>query len=129
MHRSPAVFFGTLAFSFALAVSAIAAGPKLEEWTDTQGNKFKGEASEALGPLAVFRTGQLTGRKLAFRFLTPPDCVRFYQATQNKPARAADWADAKSEVSADLRGHVTQLQGDKLVEFDVKGRPEPLSGV
>lgn len=103
-----------------------AASPKLEEWADTQGNSFRGEASEDLGPLAVFRTGAATGRRVPFRYLTPESCVRFYKGLQTKPAVADDWAEAKSDVSQDLKGKVGRVRDGKVVPFDVKGTPEPI---
>lgn len=109
-----------------LSASPLFGAPKLEEWTDTQGTQFRGEPSEVLGPLALFRTGYVTGRHLALRYLTDQDCVRFYEGAKATPARANDWAEAKSSVSLDLKGNVSRLTPEgKLVSAEFKGRREP----
>jgi hypothetical protein len=106
--------------------AAFAAPPKLEDWTDTQGQKFRGEPSEVLGPIALFRTGPNTGRRVAFTFLEPKDCVRFHRVVSQKPARAESWEQAKSDLTVDLRKRVMRVSEKKLVPADLSGRPEPL---
>ena len=96
-----------------------------EVWKDQQGNSFKAEPSEVLGPLGFFRTSRTGGRMLPWRALSPGDCIRFYEQVRHKPARADDWAQAKSVISQEIAGRVLQLQGDKLGGADLKGRPEP----
>jgi hypothetical protein len=96
-----------------------------EEWTDVQGNKFRGEPVEVLGPLALFRTSKAGGIKPAWRFLTQESCVRFYEKVKDKPARATDWMQAQSSISHALIDKVKRVQDDKLVDADLKGRPEP----
>ncbi|PTY03712.1 hypothetical protein DB347_20995 [Opitutaceae bacterium EW11] len=106
-----------------LAASSLSATSlKLEDWTDTQGGKFRGDPAEVLGPLALFRTSQTTGRHLAFHFLSAEDCVRFYERAKEAPARADDWSQAKSSVSAELKGRVSRLVDGKLVSAELKGR-------
>lgn len=107
---------------FGLPVTGRAAG---EEWKDTQGNSFRAEPIESLGPLALFRTSRSTGRMLAWRFLAPADCVRFYERTHNKPARADDWAQARGDISLEMAGNVSRVQGEGLIPAELKGRPEP----
>jgi len=97
----------------------------VEEWKDNQGNSFRGEPAEVLGPLALFRTSHGTGRMLAWRFFAPAECVRFYEQIRTKPARADDWAAAKSAISRELAGRVKRVQGDKLFAAELTGRPEP----
>ncbi len=107
---------------FGLPITGRAAG---EEWKDTQGNSFRAEPVGSLGPLALFRTKRTGGRMLAWRALSPGDCVRFYEQIRDKPARADDWTQAKSVISREIAGKVMRVQGDKLVEAELKGRPEP----
>lgn len=114
-----------------LALSLSLAAPRLAlsettEWQDTQGKSFKGEPAEALGPFAIFRTGNTAGRLLAWRFLTPADCVRFHEQIRDKPARATDWAQgATGAITQELIGRVKLVQGGSLIDADLKGRPEP----
>ena len=96
-----------------------------EVWQDTEGNKFRGEAAEVIGPLALFRVSRTTGRRIPLHLLTPDECVRFHQQAVAKPARAADWAEAKSAISQELLGRVLRVQDDRLVPAELKGRPEP----
>ncbi len=115
-----------LALVSCLASTAPGAPGKMEEWTDTQGNRFRGEPVELYGPLALFRTGRNAGRRLPLRFLKEEDCLRLQTAVDAQPARASDWASAKAELSADLPGRVSRVVEKKLQEADLRGRPEPL---
>ena len=118
----------TIATALLLCSTVLSAAPmKLEEWTDTQGAKFKGEPVEAFGPIGLFRTGKQTGRKLPFRFLKEEDCARFERGLQRHPARELDWSASKSEVSQDLLNHCQVVRDGKLVEADLRGRPEPIA--
>ena len=95
-----------------------------DEWTDLHGDNFRGTASESLGPLALFKTKSGMGHMLAWRFLAPADCVRFYEQIQASPARAENWSQARSLISGEIAGHVSRVQGDKLVPASLSG-PEP----
>jgi len=101
------------------------AAAKSEVWQDTQGNRFRGEPAEVLGPMALFRTSETTGRRLLWRQLAPPDCLRFFEQVRALPPRAPDWTEARGAVSEELRGHVLRLDGDRLVPAELAGRPEP----
>jgi hypothetical protein len=111
-------------FAFATPI-ACSLQAKTEEWQDTQGAKFKGEAVEVLGPFAVFATGRATGRRVFLNMLSDEDCVRFYEQTKALPQRASDWGKAKSDVSSELIGNVLKLENEKLVPADLNGRSEP----
>jgi hypothetical protein len=102
-----------------------AAVAKNEEWRDTQGNSFRGEPAGIMGPLALFRLPNLTGRRVPLRQLAPGDCVRFYERVRDKAPRADDWAKATGELSQELAGHVLRLEGGKLVPAPAAGWPEP----
>ena len=106
--------------------TALLAPAKVESWTDTQGNTFKGEPSEVLGPIALFRTSSNGGRRLPWRVLSPADCVRFHEALAKKPARADDWTKATGALTFDLLNRVKQRQNGELVKATLGGRPEPL---
>ena len=112
-----------------LAVAAgglgLTAAARMEEWKDSQGNSFRAEPAGSLGPFAIFSSSATTGRRLAWRFLSPADCVRFYEQTKTRPGRADDWAKASGFVTRELIGNVKRVEGEKLVNVDVKGRPEP----
>lgn len=112
---------------WALALSsAVLSSAKVEEWSDTQGTKFKGEPSEVLGPIAVFRTSSGGGRRFAWRMLSPADCVRFHDFVSKQPVRAENWSKATSALTSALNNRVKTRQGDKLVKASLAGRPEPL---
>ena len=98
---------------------------KATEWTDTKGNSFKAEPTEAFGPFAFFRVSDTSMRKLPWRYLTPADCVRFFEAIRNKPARAEVWTQAAGDTTRLLIGNVKLVQGDKLIPAELKDRPEP----
>jgi len=102
-----------------------AASAKMEEWQDLQGNKFTGEPTELIGPFAIFRTGKVTGRRVALQLLAPQDCVRLNEALRNKPPRADKWANATGEATHELIGRVMQVNHDSLVPADLVSRPEP----
>ena len=115
------LLFGCVALLTGLSPAASGA----EEWTDLHGETFRGTANESLGPLALFEMKSGAGRLLAWRFLAPADCVRFYEKTKTNPARADDGAQARSVISEEIAGHISRVQGDKLVPADLKGKPEP----
>lgn len=96
-----------------------------EEWNDTQGNRFRGEPAEELGPLALFRTPHMAGRRLPFHVLSPEDCVRFSAELRTHPPRAADWAHANGLLSRELVGNLLRVENDQLVPADLSARPEP----
>ena len=103
----------------------LSATAKMEEWKDSQGTSFRAEPAGSLGPFALFRSSPTTGRRLAWRFLSPADCVRFYELTKTKPGRADDWAKASGLVTREMIGNVRRVEGEKLVAADLTGRPEP----
>jgi len=99
---------------------------KSEEWTDPNGEKFKGDPSAILGPLAVFRTGLTTMKRFPLRLLSDEDCVRFASKLSARPQRAQDWSQAKSSVSDDIiRGEVLRIENGKLVPAKLNGIIEP----
>lgn len=110
----------TLALSSPLLVSA-----KIEEWKDTQGNVFKAEPAEALGPFALFQTPTGAGRRLPWRALPQEECARFSEQMGAKPAPAARWADASGELTGRLRGYLRSFQDVNLVTANLDTRPEP----
>lgn len=112
---------------WALALSStVIASAKIEEWKDTQGNVFKAEPAEALGPFALFRTSTGAGRRLPWRALAPADCVRFEEQAGSKPEPSARWADANGELTGRLRGYLRTYQDVNLVTADLNAQPEPL---
>jgi hypothetical protein len=111
---------------WALALSSALLCPaKIEEWKDLQGNAFKAEPVEALGPFALFRTQAGGGRRLPWRVLSPEDCVRFHEQAGTKPEAAARWSDAHGDMTGRLRGHLRQFTSANLVTADLDNRPEP----
>ena len=110
----------------ALVLTAALSSPaKIEDWKDPQGNVFKAEPSEALGPFALFRTSTGAGRRLPWRALSPADCVRFDEQAGNKPKPAPQWSDATGQLTGRLRGYLREFQGINLVTTDLAARPEP----
>lgn len=111
---------------WALALSSALLSPaKFEDWQDTQGNAFKAEPAEALGPFALFVTPTGGGRRLPWRALSPADCVRFDEQAGNKPEPAARWIDATGQLTGRLRGYLRQFDGVNALVADLAARPEP----
>lgn len=98
---------------------------KTEDWTDSQGNQFRAEPLEILGPLAIFRTGRSTARRVPLQMLPPGECVRLYQALRDRPPRADTWAKATGKTTRELIDHVMRVENGKLVPPDFSHRPEP----
>ena len=111
-----------LAASFGMFSTGFA---KMEQWTDTKGNAFKAEPAEVMGPLALFRLPNKSGKLLPFRMLSSADCVRFAQQVQAVPAPAADWSQSSTAIGSEIYGYAMRVEGTKLVAADLKGRPEP----
>ncbi|HZZ20132.1 MAG TPA: hypothetical protein VFE25_12220 [Opitutaceae bacterium] len=109
----------------ALAVASLGlaatAQAKNEEWKDPKGNTFEAMPSQILGPWALFDTGTL----IPLNALSKEDCIRFYQGLKDKPERASDWKDAKSNISAELYGRLMHYKGYDLEKDSEKGRVEP----
>ncbi|WP_414662322.1 PA14 domain-containing protein [Horticoccus sp. 23ND18S-11] len=95
------------------------------EWKDTKGGTFRGEPVEALGPLAVFRTGGTTSKFLPMRALSPEDCVRFHAATAGRPPRAERWSEAQGEATRELVGRLLRTDNRQAGPVDLSALPEP----
>jgi hypothetical protein len=109
-----------------LAASAAAGFAKIEEWRDVQGKTFRGEPEEALGPIALFRSDKMGAAIMVpFHLLSPEDCLRFYEQSKHKPARAEKWKDAKSQVSIDMLRYTLTVSGSNLVPPNLDDRREP----
>ncbi len=124
MHPKMALLLVGAAVAATCFLAPAAAG-KYETWTDTAGNRFKGEPAEVLGPLALFRTSIRSGRLVPLPLLKPDDCVRFFKAIRGRPERAADWSQAGGDLTRELFGSVAHVTDDRLNALDLKGRPEP----
>ncbi len=121
--RSPHRFIAaTLLFTMSLPALATAAA---SEWKDQKGATFRAEPIEALGPLAMFRTGPISSRFLPMRALSPEDCLRFHQAIASRPARASRWSDAKGHASGEFIGRLQRSEKGQLKPFDFTTVPEP----
>ena len=98
---------------------------KSSEWKNAKGETFEANPSDVMGPWALFDDSTL----LPLSLLSDEDCVRFYQGLKERPARAADWKQAKSLVSEELFGRLLRYDGDAqshtLVNDDESGRQEP----
>jgi hypothetical protein len=110
-----------IAFASACCLLTLPASGRSEEWTDAKGGSFEAEPSEILGPWALFDNGTL----IPLNVLSDADCVRFYQRLKDKPARAPDWKNATSKVSAELYDRLLHYKGDDLEKDTEAGRPEP----
>ena len=114
-----------LVLTLHFTIAAANAAPATSEWKDNTGATFKGEPVEALGPLALFRTGPVSSKFLPMRVFSAEDCVRFHQAIANRPARAPRWSEAKGQASGELIGRLQQLNKGQLRAFDFASVPEP----
>jgi hypothetical protein len=113
----------TLCVAIAAAVLgfATAAGAKSEEWKNAKGETFSAGASDIIGPWALFDDGTL----VPLNALSSEDSVRFYERLKDVPARADDWKNATSKVSAELYGRLNHYAGSELASDNESGRPEP----
>lgn len=123
MRRGAAAAAFILVWLGALAPAPLQA--RAEEWTDTQGNTFRGSAEQMLGPIALFRISPTNCRKVPCHALTAESCRRFFEATKDRPARAEHWRDARSNVTFDLRDRVRRVKDGKLVPAPFGDAPEP----
>lgn len=117
-----------LFWSFLLAAGVslvLHAEPAANEWRDAKGNTFKAEAVEAMGPLALFRTGAISSRFVPMSALSAADCVRFYQATSSRPPRASRWSEAKGRATGEFIGRLLRTESGQLKPLDLAGVPEP----
>lgn len=115
---------------FALGFVAATAGfvnvsAKPEKWTAPDGKEFSAEASDIIGPFAIFGGAARPARRIPLDMLSDADAIRFANALAKKPARADDWSQSKSMIALDLKG-VQKVVDKKLVDFDRKGLKEPL---
>jgi hypothetical protein len=127
-HDSRVHYPARLAFvlsCFLLATTAPSLNAKMSSWKDAQGASFRAEPVEALGPFAVFRKSRTSGGFFRLQALSPADCLRFYEETAARPARAASFAQAQGEATRELPGHVLRLQNGQLLPADLSGQPEP----
>jgi hypothetical protein len=92
-----------------------------ERWTNAKGETFDASPSDILGPWALFDDGTL----IPLSLLTPEDCVRFYKGLQDRPARASNWKNAQSKISAELYGRLLHYNGNNLEGDNEDGRAEP----
>lgn len=121
-HPKLGICIATAAAFFGLATPSSA---KSEDWKNARGETFSAEPSEVVGPWALFDDGTL----LPLTALSPEDCVRFYKGVKSKPARASDWKQASSAISAEVYGRLLRYEGDAqshtLVADNEAGRAEP----
>lgn len=97
----------------------------MEKWTDLQGNTFKAEPAEVIGPLALFRLPDRSGRKVLLSQLSPQDCVRFAEQIRALPVPAADWAQSSTKIGSEIYGCARRVQGERLIAAELKGVHEP----
>ncbi len=97
----------------------------MEKWTDLQGHTFKGEPAEVIGPLALFRLPDRSGKKVLLSQLSPQDCVRFDEQVRALPVPAADWAQSATNIGSEIYGCARRVQEGRLIDAELKGIPEP----
>jgi hypothetical protein len=112
--------------SLCVAIAAICglsvpAFGKDEQWKNGKGETFSANPSDIIGPWALFDDGTLVPLGL----MSDADCVRFYQAVKDQPARAANWKNAKSAISAETYGRLQHYSGQELAPDNEDGKPEP----
>ncbi len=110
-----------------LTASLVVAHAAPGEWTDADGHRFTGEPIEVFGSLALFRTSEPLVRRVPLRALSEEDCLRFYHALAEFPARAGRWPAAHRPVTRELLGRTLRLeyQYRKLIPADLAALPEP----
>ena len=121
--RLPRFIFAILLLGMASPGSRLNA--KSSNWKDAQGASFRGEPTDILGPLAIFKTGAFSNRRALLRGFSPEECRRLYEELSHRPARAASWANAKGVVTSEVIGHVLQLKGKTLVPANLAAMSEP----
>jgi hypothetical protein len=117
----PGIFVLAAALALPLPVAA-----KSSSWKDAQGASFRGEPVELLGPFVLFRTGGNSGRRVPMHVFTPDECRRIAAEIAQRPARAAAFAQAKSDATGELVGKVARVQNRlTLAPADLASVPEP----
>jgi hypothetical protein len=109
---------------FTLALAAPNSWGRADEWTDTQGAKFRGEPMELAEPYAFFRSDNRC-KMVPLTLLTPDDCFRFYEAVEKRGGPAPSWAHATGRFTAEVGGTLLVPEGDSFVPMDITNRPEP----
>ena len=113
-----------------IALSAAAAPPISAEtvrptvWQVPTGESFEGRLSEVLGSVVVV-TGKNRNALLLLKGLSDAETEQVADFLQVKAAGPAVWQDSNAKVSKALRGKLQQLQEGRLVDVDLKSRPEP----
>jgi hypothetical protein len=118
--RLPRLVFCVATLAAACGILSVASA-KTERWTNAKGESFDAAPADIIGPWALFDDSTL----LPLNLLSPEDCVRFYKGLLDRPARAANWKDAKSEISYEVYGRLQHYTGNNLVGDNEEGRPEP----
>jgi hypothetical protein len=110
-----------VAIAAAVLGFATTASAKSEEWKNAKGETFSAAASDIIGPWAQFDDGTL----VPLSALSTEDSVRFYQRLKDVPARADNWKNATSKISAELYGRLNRYAGAELAADIEDGRQEP----
>ena len=122
---TPTPFPRIIGAMLASLLFAASLGAKMEQWTDVQGQTFKAEPAEAIGPLALFRLPNKSGKLVPFGRLSEADCARFALQVRGLARPAADWSQTKTDLGGDIYGSAMRVVGDRLKDVDLKGQPEP----
>ncbi|PTY08011.1 hypothetical protein DB347_00020 [Opitutaceae bacterium EW11] len=121
MSSISSVFRATAVFFLAAAATAAA---KSSSWSDGKGGTFTGTPVQAVGPCAFFSVDG-GARRLFFRELSLDECRRFYTDAAAASNVGPSWADAKGKFTRRLINRLAVVQDQKLVDADLKSRPEP----
>lgn len=97
----------------------------MSAWKDPQGKSFRGEPTEILGPMVIFRTGGDSGRRMPLRAFSAEECRRIHAEIAEVPGRSARFAEAKGVATRQLIGRVQRVQNRELVPADLAGQGEP----
>lgn len=121
--RTSAVALLCIALSTAAASNSIeSARPTL--WKTHTGESFEGRISEVLGSVVVV-TGKNRNALLFLNSLSDAETEQVADFLQVKAAGPVVWQDSNAKVSKALRGKLLELRDGKLVDVDLKSRPEP----
>ncbi len=118
-------FFALLLLLRTFASCVLAADPAMTEWKDAKGAAFKGEPIEAMGPMALFRTGATSSRFVPMAALAAADCVRFHQIVSVRPPRAGRWSDAQGRATGEFVGRLLRSEKGVTRPVDLASLPEP----
>ena len=113
MNRTLSRLGFCVATAVALCAVSTAASARSGQWKNAKGETFEADPSDIIGPWALFDDSTL----VPLTMFSDEDCVRFQKGLKSQPARADDWKNATSKVSAEVFGRLLGLSADEVAQL------------